>query len=316
MKQIYFETQSGSPNSEAWHAWRANGIGGSDSVAIAAHANIVTPPAWIKSLDELFAIKVGKAQTPPPNAAMIRGTEGEGPAREAFERATGIPVSPAFGEMDEMPFIRSSFDGLSFDGRLIVEIKCPNPRVHALAQKGKVVEYYLPQLAHQALTAWGHPDAWTPDCEIRFASYVPENGDIAIIEVSPQASLKEMGVALIRAELEFWQRVERFRSGAEDAAVPKDAIEAASRYLRAHKAMESAKADLESCRALLLGAIPANMKIWTGGGVVVTRSTRAGAVDYAKLLKHFGISQESADGFRKKDSEVTVVKVVGEEGEH
>lgn len=316
MRQVYFDTSSGSPNSPEWHAWRANGIGGSDTVAIAAEAGLIDPPSWIRSTDELFAIKVGKAKTPPPNAAMQRGTQGEEEARKTFERVTGIPVAPVFGEMDDLDFIRASMDGMSFSGDLIVEIKCPNQKVHSLAQSGQVVEYYLPQLAHQALVAWGHPEQWK-NVEIRFASFVPETGDIAIVDIDPCAalpgepsrSLRDIAEPLIKAEKAFWDRVLRFRQTGEDRSIPRDALEAAARYLAAHKAAAAAKEELEAARKLLLGAIPEGKTIWAGGGLSVKQVMRSGNVDYSKLLKELGVDGDTIEKYRKPPTEVWVVEV-------
>jgi len=84
----------------------------------------------MSSVHKLWLIKTGQSEGPTVNAAMRRGTKWESAARIAVEKATGIVIAPVFGEMDENPFVRASFDGMDFLQTSLVEIpgghpKCP-----------------------------------------------------------------------------------------------------------------------------------------------------------------------------------------------
>lgn len=205
MRVVRFDTSSGSPDTREWHDWRAQGIGGSDAIHIAAKAGmIVDPPSWVNG-KKLLAQKLGVAKPTKSNWVMERGSRLEEPARKRFEeesvefldeelranafqrfkQKTGLVMRPGFGEMDSHPFIRASFDGLDFWGR-ILEIKCPSQAIHNQAKGKEVASYYLPQLAHQLMVRHGEPKLWTGKEEVYFVSYNPddENGeDLAIVKL-------------------------------------------------------------------------------------------------------------------------------------
>ncbi len=156
MKTIIFEGETGSPDCPEWHTWRKLGIGGSDAPVVAADAGIVQKAKWMDSVQTLWEMKTGKRGPKPANPAMMRGRKYEEAARIAYEKSTRNLVNSAFGENDKWPYVRASFDGLSFDGNLIVEIKVPGDRTMQMVRDGNIPEYYLPQLAHQAIVAWGN----------------------------------------------------------------------------------------------------------------------------------------------------------------
>jgi len=219
-----FETSSGSPNSQAWHDWRNSGIGASDCVHIAAKSGILRDsPSWANG-KKLLAQKLGVAHPTKTNWRMERGTRLEEEARKRFEEDsvslmqakqtamirfnehTGLVMRPSFGEMDKHPFIKASFDGLDFWGR-ILEIKCPCQSVHDMAKKGVVVEYYKPQLAQQLLVRHGEPKNWTGKEEVYFVSYNPDDPeqDLAIVYFESQ-SLYQMATQILNANINFYNK--------------------------------------------------------------------------------------------------------------
>jgi putative phage-type endonuclease len=178
MKTIVFQSDSGSPDCPEWHMWRLGGIGGSDAPILAANAGLVKRAKWMDSIQTLWEMKTGKRGPKTANKAMIRGREYENAARVAYEHSTGNLVNSAFGEDDKLSFVRASFDGLSFDGNLIVEIKVPGEHTMKLVREGQIPEHYLPQLAHQAVVAWGEPgQSWVGNA-CHFAAYVPETREL------------------------------------------------------------------------------------------------------------------------------------------
>lgn len=310
MRSVVFQTVSGSPNTDEWHAWRQAGIGGSDAGIIAAEAGLLADkPAWMKSVNHLFLIKTGQKEQEDisNNYAVRRGTENEEPARRLFEAQTGILLSPCFGEMESNPFVRASFDGLTFERDVLAEIKVPSQKVHELAKFGRVVEYYKPQLAHQALVAWGHPEGWTDETTF-FISYVPETGELAVVE-KPAKDYRALAEKLLDAEARFWASVEQ--------VVPpcgNEWIDAAARYIAVNVQLDLAKAEVEVAKGKLVELLGSSKKI-EGGGVSLVRAVKAGSVDYSALLKELmpEKSEEDikafCDKYRKEGSETLTVRV-------
>lgn len=310
MRSVVFQTVSGSPDTAEWHAWRQAGIGGSDAPIIAAEAGLLADkPAWMKSANHLYLLKTGQREQEDlsNNPAIRRGKENEEPARQLFEEQTGILLSPCFGEMESHPFVRASFDGMTFEHDVIAEIKVPSQKVHDLAKFGRVVEYYKPQLAHQALVAWGHPESWTNQTAF-FISYVPETGELAIVE-KPAKDYRGLAEKLLEAEAKFWASV-------EEAVPPCGAewIEAAARYMAVNIQLDMAKADAELAKARLIELLGSGKKM-EGGGVSLVRSVKAGSVDYSTILKELmpGKSDDDIKAFcekyRKEGSETLTVRI-------
>jgi len=309
-KVIHFEgAASGSPDSAAWHAWRAGGIGASDALAVAAEAGLVSRsdlPSWVKKASALLAEKRGETQAVfTTNWAIERGRAGEEPVRKAYEARTGNIVFPIFAESIKCPFLRCSLDGISLDGRVLVEIKCPGAKSHALAGEGIVPSYYLPQLAHQALVVWGtDPSAWSKDAFVHYVSGVPETKDIHVVVLKAQ-ELAELADHLLIAETAFWRA--RLKEG--DGLYGGVYATLARAYLEADQVTEAAKAVLEKAREELMAflATTGQARI-EGDGLIVSQELRSGSVDYAALVKSLGITDEAVEAFRKVGSSSLVIR--------
>ena len=98
--------------------WRQQGLGASDAPVIMGEAAFKTPRM-------LWLIKTGRMQEDAPGPAARRGRELEHRAREAYEQEVGIQMEPLCLVHDELEWMRASLDGLSFDGTIVLEIKCP-----------------------------------------------------------------------------------------------------------------------------------------------------------------------------------------------
>ena len=101
----------------------------------------------------LWQYKMGLTPGQKTNNAMKRGTQMEEPARCEFIKLVGIEVKPAIAVSDNHPFMMASFDGLSNDGDVVVEIKCPGRTDHDKALSGVIPDKYYPQLQHQMCVA-------------------------------------------------------------------------------------------------------------------------------------------------------------------
>jgi putative phage-type endonuclease len=308
MKIISFpKTKTGSPDSPEWHAWRSNGIGGSDAPVIAAENGLCDRAAWMKGVVHLWLLKTGKRQADQFNWAMARGKHGELPARIAYEEQSGNAVEPIFGEMESHPFVRASFDGVSLDASVITEIKCPSKTVHEMAKNKIVVSYYQPQLAHQGLVAWGEPGVSWQGKYFHFVSYIPETGELAWFEF-PASLLLGMAERLLELETQFWTWVVNDVQPCGDLWV-----EGARRFLQADRDFEVANSLREESRdemLLLLG----NKTRMEGAGVLAYRTETSGRINYAKaaesLIKQYGLDLVFLESFRGSTGETSFVKAV------
>ena len=120
---------------EQWLRWREGGVGSSDATALMGHFGGIA--------------RKEREKDRAPNARMQRGTALEPFARVMFIELTGKFIMPGCYQSKSHPFMRASLDGISEDRKLVVEIKSPSWKVHDLALRGQVVNYYRPQCQHQ-----------------------------------------------------------------------------------------------------------------------------------------------------------------------
>lgn len=268
-------------------------------------------PKWFMSPDKLFALKTGEAEDDfVENWATRRGSQGEPIIRRVYESESGIPVNPVYGEMDEHPLVRSSFDGITFDAGVLVEIKCPGEKVHKLAAQGRVVDYYKPQLVHQGLTAWGDPTTpgnWTKDRESHFVSGHPETRKIHIVRVAA-SRMREYACKLLEGEIAFWERVKAKLppSGTGWADLAAQWIEAEAKL----KEAKDAKAFVET--AMEQYALANRLSVAEGGGVRFKQEERAGAIDYKAALTEIAgeVASDRLEKFRRKGSSSWIARPI------
>jgi putative phage-type endonuclease len=127
--------------SKEWLDMRKNCIGASDVPAILNISPWTTPY-------QLWTYKMGLAE-PEMNSAMARGVAMEEEARQAFNIAHNVTVTPKVYFDDVYPWMMASLDGVSEDKKIVVEIKCPGIADHVIAVEGRIPDKYYPQLQHQ-----------------------------------------------------------------------------------------------------------------------------------------------------------------------
>lgn len=310
MRFVHFDTSSGSPDSEAWHTWRRNGIGGSDAATIAFNAGLLSredAASWQRDYAGLLAEKRGERVNDKSSYAMRRGQQLEPMVRAWYEQVTGIPVSPCFGENTDFPFIRSSFDGAELTLDVLTEVKVANREVHEAAKANIVIPYYRPQIAHQALTAWGHPETWAPYREVHFVNHWEGETVMAIVKASDD-NFRRLAEALLPLHKAFWQEVQDGR------VFPEDVVGAAIEYKRLKAELdaltESLKGKEEALKTYAQSIGVPRLEI---EGVRASESSRAGTVDYTALLASLGITptEEQINAFRKAGSTSWTISVVG-----
>jgi len=178
-----------------WREWRGKGLGASDAPVFMGESPWQTP-------FELWLTKTGLAERTPPNefalAAMRRGTELEPKARKKLEAQLGMTFEDCAAEHDDYPFLRASYDGRNDQNQCIIEIKCPGKEAHSKALKGKVPDYYIPQIQQQLMISGDtvcYYGSWDGD----------DKSDVVVIKVLPD--LEYQG-KLLQTAKDFWMRVQ------------------------------------------------------------------------------------------------------------
>ena len=129
--------QQGSPE---WHDLRRRSIGASYAGAIMG----CNP--WKSAADVYDEMVEGK--TIALNDAMKRGMDLEEFARRWCEEKLEVALFPVVMRHAFIGFMHASFDGLSMDESVAVEIKCPGKNTHEIAKNGKIPDHYKYQMFH------------------------------------------------------------------------------------------------------------------------------------------------------------------------
>ena len=166
-----------------WLEWRRTVITASDAPVIMG----VSP---YKKIDKLYEEKMNGYESV-PNKYMMRGTELEPIALKKFEQETGFSMFPCVG-IHSNNWMGASFDGMTIENSVIVEIKCPGKKDHDVAIKGFVPDKYIPQLQHQMFVA---------ELDLTYYySFDGEEGVILMVE-RDEEYIKEM----LEKEFDFWK---------------------------------------------------------------------------------------------------------------
>ena len=174
---------------EVWHNWRDQGLGASDAPVVMGEN------PW-KSRAELLHEKRLRIR-PPVNSAMARGTALEPTARRCYVERTGIEVHPACLQSTRFEWLRASVDGLSSDGRSVVEIKCGEGVYKKSASTGTVPGYYIGQLQHiLAVTGLEAIDFWC---------YLPRRSEVHLLVERDEHYIER----LLVAEEKFWNELQK-----------------------------------------------------------------------------------------------------------
>jgi putative phage-type endonuclease len=274
-----------------WHSHRAQFRNASESAAVMG----LNP--W-QTLYQLWLVRTGRLEVP-VTAPMQHGTQMEPKARAAYEEQTGAVMQPLV--LTEGDY-SASLDGITLDGDLIVEIKCPyKGQASALWQAvsvGEVPEHYRIQVQHQMMVS-GAAQAHL---------WVFDGSTGLLVEIQRD----EATMAAIR---EAWDEFQTYLD--TDTPPPltdRDTVErsdpawtlAAGLYVEAKRKAEDAAESLDRARERLVGL--ASHASESGHGVTVTRFFKQGNVDYKKVpeLKVVDLDRYRAAG--RVEVRVTVAK--------
>src|ERR1051326_1234170 len=176
-----------------WLVWRDSVIGGSE-------AAYVMGVSYRGNIKDLWEMKLHLVPEFTPNAAMLRGQELEDTARLELSLHCGLDFTPVCLQHPEFSFVASSLDGISHDGNVITEIKCPGWKTHSEALEGKIRPYYYAQIQQQLAASgaelclyWSYTDIFK------------DSRGYKLIEVSRDEDYINR---LIQREILFWPYVE------------------------------------------------------------------------------------------------------------
>ena len=192
-----------------------------------------------------------------------------------------------------------SLDGITLDGELIVEIKCPfkgrDSELWEAVAAGEVPGHYGVQVQHQLMVSGAQ--------RAHFWVFDGREGILAAVE------RKELAMEEIR---EAWDAFQPFLDGDtpppmtdRDTVLRADSAwaEAAGQYLRAKRAAETSTEALERARDVLTGLAAHPRE--SGAGVTVTRFWKQGSVDYKKIPALRGLDVTPYRGATREEVRVT-----------
>jgi putative phage-type endonuclease len=258
---------------EAWREWRRHGIGASLAPGV-----MDVNPWFPRTPYEVFLLLTKRAAPLAPTDAMRRGLKLEAAARAAFEARTGLVVEPSTREHPEYPFLRASLDGITLDGREIVELKVPGREAfEALRTTGAVPAHYYWQVQQQlAVSGVTRCHLWV---------YSPgEEGLLFPID----RNLDDIARLVTRAQ-ELWRCVKDDTAPPltdRDTVVRTDLewVVAAAEYRHAESIVTEWTTVLERARRVLVALMQGAAHV-AGGGVIATRYARQGTVDYKAIVQ-------------------------------
>jgi len=250
--------------SQNWLDYRKTRIGASDAASIMG-VGFSTPL-------ELWKEKLGLV-TKEVTSRMQRGTDLEPMAREAFIKEQEVFVAPAVIESKEHTWMFASVDGLSYDGKTLVEIKCPNQKDHALALEGKIPEKYFPQLQHQMLVL---------NLEMMYYFSFDGNQGARVLVYADS----EYQRTLIAKERDFYKKLITFE---QPELTDRDYIQKTDydflHHVHEYRNLLAKEKEIEQLKENHRNALVhlADKQNVEGGGLRVQQITRRGFVDYSAI---------------------------------
>ena len=260
-----------------WLALRRSKITATDCAAILGKSKYKSPHmVWMD--------KMGKSKTF-DNEAMQRGRQLEPEARAYFNQKLGFNCQPIVALSDENPWQMASLDGWDAEKKVILEIKCPGESVFRDAQAGIFQEEYVLQCLHQLAVCDEARASW-------LCYYFKGSGIVESVEVGI-ASLGDEITQLIEKEAVFYksyvlQFIEPPLGSLDYRARNDEEWEyLCQRWKEVKLKLEVWEKEEKSVREELI-ALAENQSC-RGAGVQLTKYSRQGNVEYAKIPELKGV---------------------------
>lgn len=287
--------EQGSPE---WLSFRNTHIGASEAPILMGESPYKRTPLM------LWKEKTGLSAPQVSTPAMQRGQVLEEQARQLFQNQFNISVPPVVGTHEEREYMLASFDGLSSDGKVAIEIKCVKREFHDMALNHKIPQGFYGQMQHQI---------YVGDVkEMYYVSYFPNEADEAQqFKVLPVKRDDVYIAKMLKEEQKFWDCLVNL--------IPPDSVEldyesrfdedwcmhAQNAVVYAEKAREFKTLYEQEKAKLIELSRGANTK---GGGIKLTRYSVKGRVEYDKIPE---LQEVNLDQYRAKTKEqykVTPIK--------
>lgn len=239
---------------------------------------------------QYWEVRTGRRQKEFDNRFMAHGRENEAMVRDAYARILGEPLIPQTYESTRLPVLRASVDGITFDGDIIGEFKCPStPKVYEAARQGYVIPYYYGQVQAQLYVTGAKV------CHF-------------VVYYAPVATSESLNLVLVRVEPDFayWARMEveilamwariqndawEESAGSEDLNNDEQFGMLAARWLELKSQITPLQVALEAVEAEIKKKAAGRKEVY-GCGLRVKENKRKGNVDYAKVPELKGVDLE------------------------
>lgn len=289
-----------------WHAWRREGL-------TATEARTILGQDPYSSLEALWCKKMGLEPERDLSSipAVQYGILHEEDCRTAWEARHGDIALPVCAMSDENPIFRASFDGLNSAGEP-VECKCVQRSTFQKVQaQGRLSEPYLryvPQVQHQLLVSGAHKAFLCFWHEGEYIELVVDRDQQVIDQIVRKGTAfwQDHVLTGVKPDAGFQPSGEAAQQWAEIAAHYKQGLEVKAQLEAALKGVnEKLKTQQESFERLM-----GEHKQAQFAGIRITRSTRAGGVDWKALCAEKGITAEELKPFQKADVSTARVSIV------
>lgn len=277
---------------EEWHEHRKLFRNASESPIVMGLSPWMTPY-------QLWKIKTGRAAPQEATAPMKYGTEMEPFARAAYEEKTCLVMQPLVMTSGDYS---ASLDGITLDGDLIVEIKCPykgkSSELWQAVEIGEVPEMYRIQIQHQLLVSGA-----------KLAHLFVFDGDDGILlTIAPDQVAQQR---IKNAWDDFVNYVATYTPPplVDGDTVLRDDLDwqlAAELYVAAKSKSDEISKVMDEAKSKLISLAKHNRE--SGCGVVVTRFWKQGSVNYKAIPELSNVDLEKFRGKSKEEVRVTVVK--------
>ena len=282
----FINLHQGSPE---WLAYRLAKRNASESAAVMGLSPWMTPY-------QLWLAKTGRQQTV-VTAAMQRGTDLEPIARARYEEQTGLVMQPLV--LEAGPY-SASLDGMTLDGDLVLEVKCPFKGSGSLLWRdvsaGQVPQHYDIQIQHQLMVSGADmAHLWVFDGERGLLHTVERDDGLVELICAAWDGFQPHLDADTPPPLCEGDTVQR----SDDAWA-----RAASSFVQAKRQADNAAEALDAAKLALVAL--AQHPREQGAGVSVTRFWKAGNVDYKKVPQLKGVDLDVYRGKTREEVRVSL----------
>lgn len=272
-----------------WHAHRAKCRNASETAIVMGDSPWQTPY-------QLWEVRTGR-KVVEVTRPMVRGTTLEPAARAAYEAVSGLVLEPLVLQDGDYS---ASLDGITIEGDLILEVKCPF--------KGRDSELWKSVAAGILPVHYG----WQIETQLMVSGakvahlWVFDGKQGILLEVTPKP---ETWPSIHEAWERFFLNVTTDTPPPlteKDVLIREDQVwlDAATAYIAAKTQVDVHAALLETSKVALIALASHNSE--AGAGVKVTRFWKAGNVDYKKVPGLKGVDLDQYRGAMREEVRVTV----------